>query len=429
MSEPLTLERVPLLNKVNVSTFTFFMFQVYQLEFFLRSSARISGIGVIRPTLLFFAIVAISLFFQRDKVRERLQHPIIKAMGALLLVIIFTIPFVKYPGSVLRHHIPEFIKAIVFLYFMALILDSDKRLKWALAIFIGCQVFRVLEPLYLNITQGYWGASTYLGGSDFANRLAGAPADVINPNELGFVIATVIPFLHYLLFTRGWFSKLLYLGLMPALIYALILTMSRGAFLALLVVGWVVWKESKYKVLLIVVAIGIGIAGWSVMNDTQKDRYLSIFSSESAQSKSVEGRLDGTIGEFVLGLRRPIFGHGLGTTPETKFHTWGKTQASHNMYGEVLIELGIVGAIFFFLFIKRIYTQLRNSALICHHEYADQFYHNLFKALKVVFWMFVVYSLNYWGLSQYYWYNLAGLVIAASFLSGTQIKPAEARQA
>src|SRR5690606_9877918 len=137
--------------------------------------------------------------------------------------------------------IPNFIKAIVFLYFMALIVDSDKRLKWALAVFIGCQVFRVLEPLYLNITQGYWGASTYLGGTNFASRLSGAPADVINPTELGFGIATVIPFLHYLLFSRGWFSKLLYLSLMPALIYALILTMSRGAFLALLVVGWVVW--------------------------------------------------------------------------------------------------------------------------------------------------------------------------------------------
>src|SRR5690606_39366538 len=113
----------------------------------------ISGIGILRPTLLLFAIVAITLFFQRDKLREKMQHPIMKAMGVFLLVIIFTLPFVTYPGSVLRYHIPEFIKAIVFLYFMALIVDTKGRLKWALIIFVGCQVIRVLEPLYLNITS------------------------------------------------------------------------------------------------------------------------------------------------------------------------------------------------------------------------------------------------------------------------------------
>src|SRR5690606_1226423 len=127
---------------------------------------------------------------------------------------------------------------------------SDKRLKWALVVFVGCQVIRVLEPLYLNITDGYWGSKTHLGGGEFASRLAGAPTDVINPNELGFVIVTAIPFLHYLLFSRGWICKLIYLSLMPALMYALILTMSRGAFLALLVVAWVVWKESKHKLFL-----------------------------------------------------------------------------------------------------------------------------------------------------------------------------------
>jgi putative inorganic carbon (HCO3(-)) transporter len=427
MTQPLSLEPVRLLNKVNVSTFTFFMFQIYQLDFFLRSSARISGIGIIRPTLLLFAIVAISLFFQRDKLREKMQHPIMKAMGVFLLVIIFTLPFVTYPGSVLRYHIPEFIKAIVFLYFMALIVDTKGRLKWALIIFVGCQVIRVLEPLYLNITSGYWGAKTHMGGGEFANRLGGAPADVINPNELGFVIVTIIPFLHYLLFSRGWFYKLIYLGLMPALMYALILTMSRGAFLALLVVGWVVWKESKHKVLLIGVAIGIAIAGWSVMNDTQRDRYFSLVSSDSAQSATAEGRLTGIVNEFKLGFKRPIFGHGLGTTSEAKANSGMGTKASHNMYAEIMIELGLVGFFFFMAIIKKIYLQIRQSTSLLYAETMDALYRDLFKALKVIFWMFALYSINYWGLSQYYWYNLAGLVIAVSVLSHSQMKQSRAQ--
>ena len=45
------------------------------------------------------------------------------------------------------------------------------------------------------------------------------------------------------------------------------------------------------------------------------------------------------------------------------------------------------------------------------------FYARLNKALITLFWMYAVYSINYWGLSQYYWYLFAGLVIAFSNLA------------
>jgi hypothetical protein len=271
----------------------------------------------------------------------------------------------------------------------------------------------------LHITDGYWGDFTYLGDGEFANRLAGAPSDVINPNELGFVIVTAIPFLHYFLIGGTWKAKLLYMALLAPMLYALILTMSRGAFLALLVVGWMVFKESKHKAVLIIAMVLIAIAGVSVMNQDQKDRYTSLVSSseDNGASRSKEGRINGMIREFELGFTRPVFGHGLGTTGESKFHDYGKTQASHNMYAEIIIEVGLVGMYFFFKIIKAIYSQLAYS---CRKtEEIEGFYKTLYKTLKVVFWMFAVYSINYWGLTQYYWYNLAGLIVAAAFLSNT----------
>jgi len=406
-----------------VNTLTFLLFQIYQIDFFLRITSRLD-LTAIRPTLLMFALITLALFFQKDKMVGRFNHPIVKAMNRFILVIVFTLPLVEFQGSVLRFHIPDFIKAIVFLYFAVTILDTQKRLKWSLFIFISCQVFRVLEPLYLNITQGYWGSKTYLGSGEFASRLAGGPVDVINPNELGFVIVTIIPFLHYLLFPDGWVRKLIYLGLVPLLLYALILTMSRGAFLALLVVGFVIWKESRYKVFLIILGVMVALAGWSVMDDNQKDRYLSLVSDDSKQSASAEGRLRGMMGEFELGFKRPIVGHGLGTTPEAKVHAGLGQQASHNMYAEVLIELGLVGMAFFIAFIRKIYRQIAYARNYLLDHSGTDFENRLFKTFKVVFWMFALYSLNYWGLSQYYWYNLAGLVVAASMLTKTQIQEA-----
>ncbi|HEX7765007.1 MAG TPA: hypothetical protein VF433_15540, partial [Cellvibrio sp.] len=276
-----------------VSTATFFWFQLYQLEFFLHFSQRFTFIGMMRPTVIMFLIITALLFLQKDIVKSRLRHPIFIAFSALIIYLILSLPLVTYPGSVIKKNVMVFLKAIVFLYYTALILDTHKRIKWAVFVFVACQVIRVLEPLFLNITTGYWGSSTYMGDGEFASRLSGAPSDLINPNELGFVIATVLPFLHFFLLKGRWNLKVLYFILLPLMLYALILTMSRGAFLALLVVGWIIFKESRRKVVLIVLGIFIVIGGLSVMNDIQRDRYLSIFSSDAAQSKSRDGRING----------------------------------------------------------------------------------------------------------------------------------------
>ncbi|KZX80786.1 hypothetical protein A3715_07930, partial [Oleiphilus sp. HI0009] len=326
----------------------------------------------------------------------------------LLVFLIISLPFVTYPGSVIKNNLSIFVKAIVFFYFTYLIVDTPKRLKIFLVTFVACQVFRVLEPLYLNVMYGYWGASTYMGGTNFASRLSGAPSDVINPNELGFVIATIIPFLHYLLLPRGGMAKLVYLMITPLLLYALILTMSRGAFLALLVVGYLIFKESNKKLFLIMVVIGMGFAGWANMTDVQKDRYLSLVSDESESSASVDGRLRGIQREFSLGLERPIFGHGLGTTSEAKFHKMGKPQASHSLYAELLIEIGFVGMVVFLAFLRRIYLEIDVVRKSGCSEYVE--YQRIIKVLVCVFFMYAVYSINYWGLSQYYWYLFGGLV-------------------
>lgn len=402
-----------------VSGFTFFLFITYQIIFFLNMPARISGLGIIRPSLLLFAIISFLLILQREKIAYKFNQPIFKAFSAFLLVLLITLPFVKFPGSVLRENFALFMKAVVFLYFAALILDTEKRFKIALLVFVGCQVFRVLEPLYMNLTSGYWGSSTYLGGGEFASRLGGAPADVINPNELGFVIVTAIPFLHYFMMPKGFLIKIIYFSLLILMLYALILTMSRGAFLALLVIGWFIFKESKRKGALVAFAcIGV-VAALSIMTDIQRERYLSLVSSDTSQSATVDGRLTGMINEFKLAMERPIFGFGLGTTAEAKFNTVGKSKASHNMYAEILIEVGIVGFIFFARFIFAIRKQLTEGIMVASQS--DVFYQTLFKVLNIIFWMFAVYSINYWGLSQYYWYNLAGLVVAASLLMSAKM--------
>jgi len=125
------------------------------------------------------------------------------------------------------------------------------------------------------------------------------------------------------------------------------------------------------------------------------------------------------IREFELGLKRPIVGHGVGTTPEVKFHNTGKRKASHNMYGEILIEIGIIGFIFFFRYILSIWKTIKKTPAQ-PVEILDK-YKNINKTIVTVTIMYCVYSINYYGLSQYYWYLLGGLAVAVSRLQNKEL--------
>lgn len=415
---------LPVSKRQVVSTGTFFFYCWFLLDFFLRFPPRIPVYGQLRPTLVLVAVLAGLLFIQRDKLAGATRNPVMQAFIGLVVYLGLSFFLVEWPGSVIRNNLSDFVKAAVFLVFTVLVVDTEGRLKKTVFLFVSCQVFRVLEPLYLHITEGYTGSQTHLGGGEFAGRLSGAPADVINPNELGFVIATAIPFLHFLLWHGDFKRKLIYLTLMPALLYALIQTMSRGAFIALLVVGWVIFIKSRHKLGIVLVAVLVAVAGWSTMTPVQKDRYLSLVEEDSQGAAGVEGRLGGIISEFALGLQRPIVGHGIGTTSEAKYHVYGIAQASHSLYAQLLIEIGFIGAIIFLAFLYRIGRQLAaNQRLLRQHgdQIAD-FYRNLNQAMVAVFWMYVVYSINYYGLSQYYWYFFGGLVLAFAFVLKQQLK-------
>src|SRR5690606_27889806 len=140
------------------------------------------------------------------------------------------------------------------------------------------------------------------------------------------------PFLYYLLWLGRWKAKLLFLCLVPLLLYALILTMSRGAMIAMVVVAWFILKDSNRKIFLILVGIATLVAMWSVMSPDQKDRYLSLVDSDAKQAATADGRIQGMFNEFKIGLERPIFGYGLGTMRDYKFIPEVCAQAEHTTH-------------------------------------------------------------------------------------------------
>ena len=392
--------------------FGFTLYLLFMASWFLHLPARIPFLGTIRFdfTLVIIITAIIILGIRRGKT-DKIRTDTNKALIILIMYILVTIPLVQWPGSVVRYGIPNFIKGAVFFFFTVYLVNSEERLKVLIGTFLVFQSFRILEPVYLHITEGYWGSEAFMSNLEFLDRLSGAPLDIVNPNGLAFIIVSVIPFFYYLA-AFSWKNKTIFLLTMPMFLYALILTGSRSGVIALMAVYAGIVLKSRKKTLLTVIGIVCAVMIFVRLPYETKMRYLSIIDPTTEHSDTVKGRVEGMKKSFGVALNRPVFGHGIGTNGEATWNIKQWTTISHILYGEVAIELGYVGLVIFLFFMKSIIIDSRETMRIIKERAEEN--HALLaigNAVQIYLFMNIVFSLASYGLSGYVWYLIGGLVV------------------
>lgn len=398
---------------------SFKLYILFIISFFLHLPARVPFLGVIRFDLLLIVIVFLTLLVTKKiRVNERGVNDSTSIILIILICyIIISVPFVEWPGSVLKKNSLNLIKVIIFYYYTILLIDTERKLKAFMAIFLICQSIRVFEPLYLHITEGYWGDKASMAGEEFMNRLAGAPFDVINPNGLAFVIVSIIPFFYYL-GSISLRNGIIYFSPLPVFVYALILTASRSGFLALMAILFSIVIKSQRKVIVIGMIVIGGLIAFASLTAEQKDRYVSVYDENAKNYGTSQGRKQGVIEDFKIALNKPLVGHGLGTSPEARFHSIGSSLLSHNLYTEIMLELGLIGLVIFLIFMKSIavnfYTTLKK---IKENSMDNAYLFNIAHAMQVLFVMNLLFSFASYGLSTYVWYLFGGLSVVIKKLA------------
>ncbi len=405
----------------------FWLYMLFIISWLDHLTARLPALALIRFDLLIVAILFLLTIFKREEDSENtISSAIEKSLKLLICYSVATIPLVEWPGSVLRYGIQNFIKAVVFFFFTVAFVRTEKQLKILMAVFLSSQSFRIIEPLYLHITEGYWGSAAGMANWELLKRLSGAPHDVVNPNGLAFIIVTVLPFF----FCYSAINKKVFLIsiiAVPLFLWTLILTESRSGFVALLAIAVFFTMKSKKKFLIIIIAIVSSIIVYQNLTPDQKDRYLSIIDSNTKNAATAEGRYTGVIESFKAGLNRPIFGHGLGTSVETNAHFKGRAQPAHNLYVEVFQELGIIGLIIFSTYIFAIYKDIieANRNRSTDDSENSPFVQATWKALWIFFFTNLLFSLVSYGLSGYEWYFIPGLVMVLKRIKTNHLKCGE----
>jgi putative inorganic carbon (HCO3(-)) transporter len=394
----------------------FIGYLIFIVSWFLHIPARVPGLGVLRIDLLLVLFLAATAVLQRDR-QPTARTATDRWLVILIAYSLLTVPFVEWPGSVLKIGLPNFVKAVVFYYFTIAFIRTEKQLRVFIVLFLTCQTVRVLEPLYLHFTTGYWGSQASMGGgSEFLNRLSGGPFDIVNPNGLAYIVCIILPLMYFLGVDSG--KKIIGLiVLASALLYAMILTGSRSGLIGVAIVGLGIWLKSNNKALLSVVFAIACVGALATMSSDMRDRYLSIFGGGEKNAATASERYEGMREQFHVIFHKPIFGHGLGTSAEANYHFssggpyGGRALPAHNLYLEVAQELGLLGFLVFMMFLKSILTGFLQIRAQLARERRGDYVAKLLNGMEVWLAMGLIFSFASYGLSSYDWYMFAGMAV------------------
>lgn len=389
----------------------FVLYVAFVASWFLHLPARFEFLAPLRVDLVLVCLLLV-LCWNTER-QEELATPDRRTRTLLFAVAVYALvssPFVEWPGSVIKNGFPQLLKAVVFYYFTVTLVGTTRRLKILLAVFIACQTFRVLEPVYLHLTEGYWGSRASMANWESMDRLSGSPYDVVNPNGLAGIVLTVLPFFHYLTL-RSKSGRILYVLTLPPLLYGLALTGSRSGMIGLGSILILVWLKSRHKIALAVIVAVVVSSVIPYLTDDLTDRYLSIVSSKTRNAQTASERSQFMAADFQVVLRRPIFGHGLGTSPEANANFEGDQRPSHNLYVEVGEELGAVGLLIFLAFMVALCRGLLDvTKAVRQTESPPPLIASLLPAVQVWTGMNLIFSFASYGLCSYEWYFAAGLI-------------------
>lgn len=226
--------------------------------------------------------------------------------------------------------------------------------------------------IWINILSiGFYGFKggifTLLTGG--ASRVWGPPGGFIEGNnEIALALVVTIPLMNYLrvVASRPWI-RLSLLVLMVLSVVAAVGTQSRGAFLALVAMGLVLWARSNRKLTTGIAVSAVAILVIAFMPSSWEQRMSTIQSYE--EDTSAMGRINAWRTTINLANSRPTGGGFEIYTPEI-FATYAPNPAdlkvAHSIYFSVLGEHGYLGLVLFLLLwwlafrmIRRIRTQAK----------------------------------------------------------------------
>jgi O-antigen ligase len=313
-------------------------------------------------------------------------------------------------GSAGDHIVEDYFKIFVFYGLLVMVVHDEQNLKRLALAFLGVMTVYLAHSFreYLNGRHVYTMSIA---------RMIGVDTTMGDPNSFGATIVYVLPFVMPFWMehrTRLW--RLFLGGYVALSVVCIGLTGSRSSFVGLLLASLIIILKSRFRGRLAVAALVLTPALWAALPESLQTRFETIVDPSvgpaNAQT-SAEGRIEGLRNGVKLWQANPFTGCGPGA--------WRPATASkiesHNVYAQVIGELGSVGVVAFVAVLLGFWVNLRwiRRAYQEHPEWGHDFLYRLAESvgLGVVLMLF----LGNFGhnLYRYSWLWYGGFLIITRY--------------
>lgn len=274
-------------------------------------------------------------------------HWVTACFSVLLLVSWLLSPYMDQP--ICSGTVENYFKVLVFYVLVLTTVREEHDLKLLITMFLGA------TGLYM--AHSFWeflcGRYEYRMG---IRRMIGVDTTFGDPNAFASSLLYTVPLALALWMTKP--GKTMRRFLAAYLLLAslcIVLTGSRTGFLGLGFCGFLILLLSVQRKAMVLLLGGIGgvvvlgLAAVALPADLQ-NRYLTIFDSSYGPKNAAESA-NSRLNFFLEGCRAwqssPVIGHG----PRSFDSIGGHKMGSHNLYGQVLCEMGTLGALALLAFV------------------------------------------------------------------------------
>lgn len=278
-----------------------------------------------------------------------------------LLTGLASIPLAIDPAIAWTEFTSTFVRAVLIFVVIVNVVRTPARLKWMLGLSILTALVLSLQAindyrLGLLVVEGY--------------RAAGRGTGIFgNTNDMALFLVTTLPIsVAFFLGSKNFLLKAIHGLCVAMMLFGIVLSFSRGAFLGLLVVAVFfalkIGKRSKFE---IVALLAAGALAMIVLAPSgYGDRLLSIFMPGLDPNGSADTRRGELFRSIYVALRHPLLGIGMGNyQPNMSYNGL----VTHNSYTQVASETGMIAL---FLYLTFIVTPVRKLATIARQTFATK---------------------------------------------------------
>lgn len=303
-------------------------------------------LGELRLERVYMIFLLLAVVLWQDK--KNRPHPITNGVLLFFLVMVASL-LMAFNWDDAYSVTFDYFKLIVFYFVVILTIRDEYELKNFIIAYIAVMFLYVGKSEWeFFVHERHW----YRMG---IRRLIGIDTTYGHPNNFAASIAFSLPFLWAMIRCRienRWLRRMLwaYGGLA---VVGIIYTGSRAGMVTGILFLLLLWLGQSRKALGIVILTFALIFGWAVMPEKYQARFESIFVKEAGTEgayHSAQSRIMGLKQGIKMFTQYPVLGIGPGNFK----YGWPNREidmSAHNLYGQVLGELGAAGFLTFFLMV------------------------------------------------------------------------------